>query len=226
MKTSNDTLAFWKYWGTLEFQPPAPTAVQSAQEPHPLRIACRMLVVLSLLTGLIYPLLVAGIATVGFPKRASGSIVFRDGRPVGSGLLAQRFADSRYFWPRPSAGDDGTSYATVASSAGNLGPTSSNLSVLVAARADRFRAAHGLSKDDPVPSDMLFASGSGLDPHISPASARLQIARVAEARHFDAATTERLRRLVEQSIEGPQLGFLGEARVNVLRLNLAVDLLQ
>jgi K+-transporting ATPase ATPase C chain len=159
-------------------------------------------------------------------RTASGGIVLRDGQPVGSELLAQRFVAAQYFWPRPSAGDDGTDYATLPSSASNLGPTSSNLVTLVRTRADQFRAAHGLPDKAAVPPDMLFASGSGLDPHISPASARLQIQRVAQARHYDAAATERLRQLVEQCVEPPQLGFLGEPRVNVLHLNLALDRLR
>jgi potassium-transporting ATPase KdpC subunit len=113
----------------------------------------------------------------------------------------------------------------VPSSASNLGPTSSKLMAQVRSRSDLFRAANKLPNEVSVPSDMLFASGSGLDPDISPPSARLQILRVAEARHFDGATTERLRQLVEASIEPPQFGFLGEPRVNVFRLNLALDLL-
>lgn len=204
----------------------ARTLNPSRGEIHPLFIACRMLVLVSFLTGLIYPFLVTGIATVMFSGRASGSILLRQGRPVGSASLAQRFVDARYFWPRPSAGDDGTHYATVASSASNLGPTSSNLAAQVRIRADRFRATNGLSRSDPVPSDMLFASGSGLDPHISPASARLQLQRVAQARQFSTAETEQLRQLVERSIEPPQLGFLGESRVNVLRLNMNLDKLR
>jgi K+-transporting ATPase ATPase C chain len=193
------------------------------RETHPLLIAFRMLLLLSILTGLVYPFVVTGIARIIASRRASGSILLRDGKPLGSELLAQRFADTRYFWPRPSAGDDGTNYATLASIASNLGPTSSNLVALVRTRADRFRTAHGLSKNDPVPPDMLFASGSGLDPHISPISARLQIQRVAQARHLNAAEIEQLRQLVKRSIEPPQLGFLGEPRVNVLYLNLNLD---
>ncbi len=226
MKTSNDTLPFWKHWGALDSIVPAPQAVPPVHRAGPLAVACRMFLVLSLLTGMIYPLAVTVTARVCFPHQAAGSILKRDGQPVGSEWLAQRVAGSQYFWPRPSAGDDGTNYATVASAASNLGPTSSNLIAQVRARADEFRAAHHLADDMAVPADMLFASGSGLDPHISPASARLQIPRVAEARKFDAATTERLCKLVEQSIEPRQLGFLGEERVNVLRLNLALDLLK
>lgn len=223
MKTTKDELPFRMHGGALADRPSAITPYPSSRETHPVFIACRMWLVLSLLTGLIYPLVVTGVATVMLPRRASGSILLRDRHPVGSALLAQRFGDPRYFWPRPSAGDDGTNYATLASSASNLGPTSSKLAAPVRARAQRFRAAHGLSNDDPVPPDMLFASGSGLDPHISPASARIQVQRVAQARHLDTAATERLRQLVERSIEPPQLGFLGEPRVNVLHLNLNLD---
>jgi len=226
MKTSKDDLPFWMYWGAQAYPRRSMTPAEPSREPHPAFIACRMLLVLSLVTGLIYPLVVTGIAKVALRRTASGSIVLRDGQPVGSELLAQRFAAAKYFWPRPSAGDDGTNYVAVPSSASNLGPTSSNLMALVRARADQFRAAHGLPDNATVPPDMLFASGSGLDPHISPASARLQIQRVAQARHYDAATTERLRQLVEQSVEPPQLGFLGEPRVNVLHLNLTLDQLQ
>lgn len=210
----------------LENQSGVRTLAPSRHESHPLLVACRMLMLVSLLTGLVYPFLATGIAAIMFPGRASGSILLRHGRPVGSASLAQRFADARYFQPRPSAGDDGTNYATVASSASNLGPTSSNLAAQARARAERFRAANGLSTSDSVPPEMVFASGSGLDPHISPASARIQIQRVAEARKFTAAEMEQLRQLVERSIEPPQLGFLGEPRVNVLRLNLNLDRLR
>jgi K+-transporting ATPase ATPase C chain len=131
-------------------------------------------------------------------------------------LLAQKFTGDRWFWPRPSAVD----FATVASGASNLGPTSSNLVTTVAGRAAAFRAAHGLAADARVPAEMVFASGSGLDPHLSPEAARLQAGRVAQARGLDPA---RVRTLVEAHVESPQLGVLGEPRVNVLRLNLALD---
>jgi K+-transporting ATPase ATPase C chain len=185
-----------------------------------------MLLVLALLTGLAYPLLVTAIAAVLMPGKASGSLVVNKTRRVGSALLAQRFASDRYFWSRPSAGDDGTNYATLPSSAGHLGPTSSALASAVRGRMEHFRTAHGLVGDAVVPPDMIFASASGLDPHISPASARLQVRRVARARGFDAEKTERLSHLVERSVEPPQLGFLGEPRVNVLHLNLSLDGLQ
>src|SRR5262245_13436261 len=154
--------------------------------------AFRMLLVLTLLTGVLYPAVVTFAARVVFPRQANGSVITVDNKIVGSELLAQRFASATYFWPRPSAGDDGTNYVTVASAASNKGPIAAELRSNVTARAAAFREAHGLKPDDPVPSDMLFASGSGLDPHISPESARLQIERVARARKFSA---EQMRQL-------------------------------
>ena len=145
---------------------------------------------------------------------------------IGSELLAQRFGDDKYFWARPSAGDDGTNYATVASSASNLGPTSSNLISTVRGRIASFQSANGMATNAAIPSDMAFASGSGLDPHISPEAARLQVNRVAAARNFSPEQKQKISALVEQSVESPQLGFLGDARVNVLKLNLALDLLK
>jgi potassium-transporting ATPase KdpC subunit len=188
--------------------------------------AIRMFIALTVLTGVIYPLIVTGIAQVIFSRQAEGSLVTVNGKIVGSELLAQRFGADNYFWPRPSAGDDGTNYATVASSASNLGPTSSNLIATVQARIASFQTANGLATNAIVPADMAFASGSGLDPHISPEAARLQINRVATARKFSPEQKNKLSTLVEQSIEPPQLGFLGEPRVNVLKLNLALDSLK
>lgn len=188
--------------------------------------AVRLFIALTVLTGVIYPLLVTGIAKTFFPNQAGGSLVTASGKIVGSKLLAQRFSEDRYFWPRPSAGDDGTNYATAPSAASNLGPTSSNLIATVQSRIAIFRASNGLATNAPVPADMVFASGSGLDPHISPEAARLQINRVATARKFSAGQTRELSALVEWSIEPPQLGFLGESRVNVLKLNLALDSLK
>ncbi|MEI9863163.1 MAG: potassium-transporting ATPase subunit KdpC [Limisphaerales bacterium] len=178
--------------------------------------AVRLFIALTILTGVIYPLLVTGIAKAVFPKQAGGSLITVDGKVAGSELLAQRFGADNYFWARPSVGDDGTNYATVASSASNLGPTSSKLADAVQSRLVSFRSANGLATNAPVPADMAFASGSGLDPHISPEAARLQIGRVATARKFDGDQKQKLSMLVEQSIEPPQLGFLGEPRVNVL----------
>ena len=188
--------------------------------------AVRLFIALTVLTGVIYPLIVTGIAKAVFPKQAGGSLVTVNGKVAGSELLAQRFGADNYFWARPSAGDDGTNYATVASSASNLGPTSSNLITTVQGRIASFQSANGMSTNAPIPSDMAFASGSGLDPHISPEAARLQIDRVATARKFSTGQKQKLAALVAQSIEPPQFGFLGEPRVNVLKLNLALDSLK
>lgn len=173
--------------------------------------ALRLFVFLAVLTGVLYPLAVTALARVAFPSQANGSVVTAStGVPVGSALLAQATTSPRYFWPRPSAAD----YATVASGASNLAPTSAKLRDQVAARA----AAHNLAPDAPVPADLLFASGSGLDPHISPAAATFQAARVAAARNLPLATiTSAITAHTESG------GILGEDRVNVLLLNLALD---
>lgn len=173
-------------------------------------------IVFTVLTGVIYPLVITGVSQVAFHNQANGSLIERDGQIVGSELLAQQFTGEKYFWPRPSAG----SYATVPSGASNLGPTSQTLQSNVTANATAFRTAHKLAADAPVPADMVFASASGLDPHISPESARLQVSRVAAARGISA---DRVKTLVENFVEPPQWGVFGEPRVNVLRLNLALD---
>jgi K+-transporting ATPase ATPase C chain len=142
---------------------------------------------------------------------------------LGSVLLAQRTTGPTYFWPRPSAGDDGTNYVTVASSASNKGPTAGDWTTNVVQRIDDFRRAHAVAPGTLVPAEMVFASGSGLDPHISPASARLQLPRVAMARKLDAQQRQRLEATVDSQIEPPTFGLLGEPRINVLRLNLALD---
>jgi K+-transporting ATPase ATPase C chain len=173
-------------------------------------------IVFTVITGVLYPLAMTGIAQVAFKDKANGSLIEKNGQIVGSELLAQQFTGEKYFWPRPSA----ASYGTVPSGASNLGPTSQKLHDAVVTNAAAFRVAHKLATDAPVPADMVFASGSGLDPHISPEAARAQAARVAAAR---GVSVDSIKALVEKSIEPPQWGFLGEARVNVLKLNLALD---
>lgn len=173
-------------------------------------------IVLTVLTGVLYPLVVTAIAQVAFKDQANGSLIEKNGQVVGSEFLAQQFTGDKYFWPRPSAGG----YATVPSGASNKGPTSVDLQKAVDARASAFRTAHKLAENAPVPADMVFASGSGLDPHISPEAARLQVVRVATARNV---SEDSLKAIVERFVEPPQWGFLGQARVNVLRLNLALD---
>ena len=172
--------------------------------------------VFTVLTGLLYPIAVTGIAQLAFHHQANGSLIEKNGQVVGSELLAQQFTGAKYFWPRPSAGR----YATVPSGASNLGPTSAQLQSNVVSNARAFRDGNHLAADVPVPADMVFTSGSGLDPHISPEAARLQIARVAAERKLSEAV---VRALVEKFIEPPQWGIFGEPRVNVLLLNLALD---
>jgi len=178
----------------------------------------RLYLVLVLLTGVIYPLIVTGVAQVLFHDLAEGSLVRSNNGVVGSLLLSQKTEDPKYFWPRPSAGD----YATIASGASNLGPASSDLKKAIADRLSKLQPT-GVNAQSTIPDDLLTASGSGLDPEISPEAARWQVDRVAKARGFSADQTAGLKQLVEQHVQKPQLGFLGEPRVNVLMLNLAVD---
>ena len=174
--------------------------------------------VLTLLTGVAYPLAVTGIAQVVFPGRADGSLVERDGVVVGSRLIGQPFAGARWFHPRPSAAGDG--YDAMASSASNLGPTNPTLLAEVRRRAAAYRRENGLPLGAPVPQDAVTSSGSGLDPQISVANARIQAARVARARGLSLAD---VLGLVAEHTDGRALGFLGEPGVNVLELDLALD---
>jgi K+-transporting ATPase ATPase C chain len=172
------------------------------------------LLLFTALTGLAYPLAVTGVAQVAFPNRADGSLIERNGEVVGSRLIGQTFAGRRYFLPRPSAAGEG--YDAMSSSASNLGPTNEDQLASVEERRDAYRALNGAEP----PIDALTASGSGLDPHISPENARLQAPRVAGARGLGLSD---VLRLVEEHTEDRSLGFLGEPGVNVLELNLALD---
>jgi len=182
-----------------------------------IQIAIRMLALMTLLCGGVYPLIVTGIAQVAFADKANGSVVYNTiGQVIGSALIAQKFRDARYFWPRPSAGD----YATVASGASNKGPTSADLKKSF---DERMSALKETAAGEKIPADLLFASGSGLDPHISKEAARLQVRRIATARKFDGAKTASLYALIERMTEPATWGLLGEPRVNVLLTNLELD---
>jgi K+-transporting ATPase ATPase C chain len=180
--------------------------------------ALRMLLALTVLCGVAYPLVVFAIGKAAFADQADGSfVVDRDGEIVGSSLIGQAFDGEQWFLPRPSAAGDG--YDATASSSSNLGPTNPDLLATVAERVDAVREREGLDADEPVPVDAVTASGSGLDPHISVAYAQLQAPRVAEARGMEL---DEVLDLIDDHTEGPSLGFLGEAGVNVTTLNLAL----
>lgn len=192
------------------------SAVQTVVRP-----ALVVFVLLSALTGLVYPVIVTGIAQAAFPQQAAGSLVLREGKPVGSLMIGQNFSDPKYFWGRPSATSPYPNNAS-ASGGSNLGPLNPALTEAVKQRIETLRAA------DPgnaaaVPVDLVTASGSGLDPHISLAAAQYQAQRVARERKLPA---EQVRQLIDQHAEGRLLGFIGEPRVNVLPLNLALDALR
>jgi K+-transporting ATPase ATPase C chain len=184
----------------------------------PWRPALVLLAALTLLTGLAYPLAVTGLARLAFPAQARGSLIVREGRAVGSALVGQAFDDPRYVWGRPSA-TGRHPYDAAASGGRNLGPANPALAEAVRQRVATLRAADP-GNPAPVPVDLVTASASGLDPHVSPAAALYQVPRVARARGLDEAA---VRALVERHVEGRQWGVLGEPRVNVLRLNLALD---
>lgn len=183
-----------------------------------LRPAISLFVLLSAVTGLLYPAVVTGIAQTAFPEQAKGSLIEKDGRIVGSALIGQNFTSPKYFWGRPSATGP-MPYNAAASSGSNQGPLNPALHDAVKARAEALRTADPDNKAQ-IPVDLLTASASGLDPHISPAAAEYQLNRVARERKLDAAS---IRTLIDQNTEGRDWGFFGEARVNVLKLNLALD---
>lgn len=183
-----------------------------------LRIAALMIVVLTLITGLAYPLAMTGLAQVLFPHQANGSLIKMNGQVVGSALIGQDFTDAKYFHGRPSAAGKG--YDASNSGGSNLGPTNKQLVDNVAANVARVRQENNLPANAPVPVDLVTASASGLDPNISPAGAAIQVARVAKARNLPVSTVQKL---VREHTSGRTLWLFGEPRVNVLELNLALD---
>jgi K+-transporting ATPase ATPase C chain len=183
-----------------------------------LRPAIALLLLLTAITGLAYPFAVTGLAQLLFPKQANGSLILRNGKPIGSALIGQSFTDPEYFWGRPSATAP-QPYNGTASGGSNLGPSNPALTAVVKQRIAALRAADP-GNDGPVPVDLVTASGSGLDPDISPAAALYQVNRVAQARGLPLAE---VRALVARHTRGRQFGVLGEPRVNVLQLNLALD---
>jgi K+-transporting ATPase ATPase C chain len=186
---------------------------------HEARVSILATLALAVLLCGLYPVVVWGVAQGVFPQQANGSLIVRNGRVVGSSLIGQEFKSDRYFQPRPSAaGNDG--YDAAGSGGSNLGPLSQRLIDQVKEGIDAYRSENNLSPDMEVPADAVTASGSGLDPHISTRNAELQVARVARARGM---SDDEVKKYFRQYTESPQLGFLGEPRVNVLKLNLALD---
>lgn len=183
-----------------------------------IRPALVALLVLSLITGVVYPAAITGASAVLFPRQAGGSRLLAGDTLLGSALIGQEFTEAGYFWSRPSATGP-VAYNGAASSGSNLGPSNPALHEAIAARVAALRAADP-SRTEPVPVDLVTASGSGLDPHITPAAAEYQVSRVSRAR---GVREDSVRALVARATEGRQFGVLGEPRVNVLRLNLALD---
>jgi K+-transporting ATPase ATPase C chain len=183
------------------------------------RAAAVVTLLLALLDGLLFPLTVVGVAQLAFPHQAAGSLTRNaQGQVIGSDLVGQQFTAARYVHPRPSAA--GAGYDAATSSGLNLGPTNPDLVRVIAERAAAYRSENGVPDDIELPADAVTTSASGLDPHISPANAYLQVPRVARARHM---TEEQVRDIVRQHVHGRVLGFFGEPRVNVLQVNLALD---
>ena len=184
-----------------------------------IKIALRIFLLLTLITGVAYPLAITGIAQALLPHKANGSLIHQQNKVIGSSLIGQAMDSSIYFSPRPSA----IGYNPLPSGGSNLGLTSTKLIKQVKDRKADFLKKNGNDNTSSIPSEMLFASGSGLDPHISPQAAEWQVNRIAKNRNFNSVQKLKLAQLIQAHTEQPQCGILGEARVNVLELNLALD---
>ena len=182
-------------------------------------IALKFLLVMIILTELIYPLVMTGIAQLSYPSKSNGSLIFKDGKIIGSELIGQRFDSTVYFWSRPS----NILYNPIPSGASNYGPTSDTLKKLVEFRRKSFANMNSITDLSSIPKEMDFASASGLDPHISPEAAFMQVDRISEARHFNVNQKEKLFEIVKGMTEEPQFFCLGEVRINVLMLNMELD---
>jgi len=182
-------------------------------------IALKFLLVMTILTGVVYPLFMTGLAQLCFPAKANGSLVMKDGKIAGSELIGQKFDSLIYFWSRPSF----IGYNPIPSGASNYGPTSDTLKKQVTARRILFATKNSITDFTSIPKEMIFASGSGLDPHISPEAALLQMERVVKARNLNDAQKQKVQQLIKDNTERAQFFLFGEPRINVFKLNLALD---
>jgi len=187
-----------------------------------LLISIKIFALFTVLCGIVYPLFITGIAQFVFPDKANGSLIVQDNKLIGSELIGQKFDSEIYFWSRPSA----TDYSAMPSGGSNYGPTSSKLKQLVADRTAQWIKSNPKSEPGKIPSEMLLASASGLDPHISPKAALLQVDRIVKARNFSDQQKQKLLKIVTEQTESPQFSFLGETRINVLTLNIALGKLK
>lgn len=182
-------------------------------------IALKFLLAMTILTGLIYPFFMTGVAQLAFPTKANGSLIKKDGKIIGSELIGQKFDTTIYFWSRPSA----VGYNPIPSGASNYGPTSDTLKKLVTLRRQTFLKQSSIKDINLIPKEMIFASGSGLDPHISPEAAYLQLDRVAGERKLSESQKQEVKLLIKNNTDGPQFNLFGETTVNVLKLNIELD---
>jgi K+-transporting ATPase ATPase C chain len=182
-------------------------------------IALKFFLIMTILTGIIYPLVMTGVAQLCYPYKANGSLIVKDGKIIGSELIGQKFDSSIYFWSRPSA----IGYNPVPSGASNYGPTSDTLKKLVTARRVLFAQTNSISDVMSIPKEMIFASASGLDPHISPQAALMQVERISKARNFSITQKEKIVKIINEMTEAPQFLILGEQRINVLSLNIELN---